>query len=138
VPPLWALPAGLGDILVAATVPWVARDVETPRGVRRAIVWNLVGMVDLVVAVGLGIMTNPGPAHVFDTLPSSVMLTRFPLVLVPAFLVPLAFALHVVSLWQLFGGRWAHPSPTGGPGRVSPPHPASRRGVEQGDGTLRL
>jgi hypothetical protein len=101
VPPLWALPAGIGDILVAATAPWVARNLETPRGRRRAIVWNLLGMVDLVVAVGLGVMTNPGPAHVFDTAPTSVLLTRFPLVLVPAFLVPLAFTLHVVSLWQL-------------------------------------
>jgi hypothetical protein len=109
VPPLWALPAGIGDILVAATAPWVARNVETPRGRRRAIVWNLLGMADLVVAVGLAITTNPGPAHVFDTTPSSVMLTRFPLVLVPTFLVPLAFTLHVVSLWQLLGGRWAHP-----------------------------
>jgi hypothetical protein len=106
-PPLWALPAGMGDILIAATAPWVARVVETERGRHRAILWNLLGMADLVVAVGLGIMTNPGPAHVFDTLPASVLLTRFPLVLVPTFLVPLAFTLHVVSLWQLLGGTWA-------------------------------
>ena len=33
-------------------------------------------------------------------------LIEFPLALVPTFLVPLAFALHVVSLWQLFGGTW--------------------------------
>ena len=31
VPALWALPAGIGDILVAVTAPWVARDVDTPR-----------------------------------------------------------------------------------------------------------
>jgi hypothetical protein len=109
VPPLWALPAGIGDILVAATAPWVSRNLESRQGRRHAIIWNLLGMVDLVVAIGLGIATNPGPAHVFDTVPSSVMLTRFPLVLVPTFLVPLAFTLHVVSLWQLLGGRWAHP-----------------------------
>jgi hypothetical protein len=29
------------------------------------------------------------------------MLTRFPLVLMPSFLVPLAFALHVIALTQL-------------------------------------
>jgi hypothetical protein len=101
VPPLWALPAGIGDILVAATAPWVAGKLETPQGRHRAILWNLLGMADLVVAVGLGVMTNPGPAHVFDTVPTSVLLTRFPLVLVPTFLVPLAFTLHVVSLWPL-------------------------------------
>jgi hypothetical protein len=107
VPALWALPAGIGDILVAATAPWVARRVDTARGRRRAIIWNLLGMADLIVAVGLGIMTNPGPAQVFHTSPTAEMLTRFPLALVPTFLVPLAFTLHVISLSQLIGGTWA-------------------------------
>jgi hypothetical protein len=34
------------------------------------------------------------------------LVTRIPLALVPTFLVPLAVALHVISLWQLFGGPW--------------------------------
>jgi hypothetical protein len=110
VPALWALPAGIGDILVAATAPWIARNLETLRGRRRAIAWNLLGMVDLVVAVALGVMTNPGAAQVFMTVPTSEMLTHFPLALVPTFLVPLAFTLHVISLWQLLGGTWARPS----------------------------
>jgi hypothetical protein len=63
-------------------------------------------MADLVVAVALGVMTSPGPAHVFRTTPTSEFATQFPLALVPTFLVPLAFTLHVVSLWQLLGGRW--------------------------------
>ena len=63
-----------------------------------------------IVAVGLGIMTNPGPTQVFYTTPTSEMVTRFPLALVPTFLVPLAFILHVISLWQLLGGTWARQS----------------------------
>jgi hypothetical protein len=110
-PALWALPAGIGDVLVGIAAPWIARGVETPRGRRRAIIFNLLGMVDLVVAVGLGIMTSPGPAQVFHTTPTSEMATRFPLALVPTYLVPLAWTLHVVSLWQLVGGSWA-PAPT--------------------------
>jgi hypothetical protein len=35
---------------------------------------------------------------------------HFPLVLVPAFLVPSAFALHVISLTQLRGGNWTLPA----------------------------
>ncbi len=105
-PALWALPAGIGDVIVGAAAPWIARDVETPQGRRRAIIFNLFGMADLVVAVGLGTMTSPGPAQVFETTPTSELVTQFPLALVPTFLVPLAFALHVVSLWQLFGGTW--------------------------------
>ena len=30
-PALWALPAGIGDIIVGAMAPWIARRVDTPR-----------------------------------------------------------------------------------------------------------
>ena len=43
-PALWALPAGIGDILIAVTAPWIARHVDSVRGKRRAIIWNLLGM----------------------------------------------------------------------------------------------
>jgi len=85
VPALWALPAGLGDLLVGATAPWVARGLEHPGGRRRAIAWTLFGMADLVVAVALGVMTNPGPTQVFYTIPNAELLTQYPLALVPAF-----------------------------------------------------
>ncbi len=114
-PALWALPAGIGDIIVGAMAPWIAARVETPQGRRDAIIFHLFGMADLVVAVGLGVMTSPGAAQVFHTTPTSELATRFPLVLVPTFLVPLAFVLHVISLWQLLGGSWG-------------PHPAALRG----------
>ena len=110
-PALWALPAGVGDILVGATAFRVARGVHAAHGRPRAIVFNLFGLVDLVVAVGLGIMTSPGPLRVFQTTPTSELATRFPLVLVPAFLVPLAFMLHLVSLWQMFAGSWVDARP---------------------------
>jgi|SRR5262245_8819329 len=118
VPALWALPAGIGDIIVGVTAPWVARDVETLRGRRRAVIWNLFGMADLIVAVGLGIMTSPGPTQVFHTVPTSELMAHFPLALVPTFLVPLAFVLHVASLWQLLGGTWeSHPAVSLAPSR---------------------
>ena len=106
-PALWALPAGIGDVIVGVAAPWIARRVDTPQGRRAAIIFNLFGMADLVVAVGLGVMTSPGPAQVFYTTPTSELATRFPLALVPTLLVPLAFVLHVISLSQLLGGTWA-------------------------------
>jgi hypothetical protein len=105
-PALWALPAGLGDVLVGATALWVARGLEHPGGKPRAIVWTLFGMADLVVAVALGVMANPGPTQLFHTIPNAELLTQYPLALVPAFLVPLAFTLHVASLLQLWRGTW--------------------------------
>src|SRR4030088_3276738 len=43
VPALWAVPAGVGDVLVGATAPWVARGLEHSGGRRRAIAWTLFG-----------------------------------------------------------------------------------------------
>lgn len=106
VPALWALPAGLGDVFVGITAPWVARGLDRPGGRRRAIAWTLFGMADLIVAVALGVMTNPGPTQVFYPTPNAELLTQYPLALVPTLLVPLAFTLHVASLLQLTRGRW--------------------------------
>jgi hypothetical protein len=106
-PALWALPAGIGDVFVGATAFRVARGVATPTGRRRAVIFNLLGMLDLIVAVGLGITTSEGPLRLFHTVPTSELATRFPLVMVPTFLVPLAFTIHVISLTQLLRGSWA-------------------------------
>jgi hypothetical protein len=100
-PALWAIPAGVGDVLIGAAALPVAARLDAPGGRRRAIVFNLLGVLDLVVAIGLGITVNPGPAQLFHTTPGAELLTRFPLALVPGFLVPLAFMVHFVSLWQL-------------------------------------
>ena len=106
-PAVFAVPAGAGDILIGATAFWIASGVGTAAGRRPAIVFTLLGMLDLVVAVTLGMMTTPGPTLVLHTVPSGEVLTQFPMALVPSFLVPLAFALHIVSLWQLVRGSWA-------------------------------
>jgi hypothetical protein len=105
-PARWAIPAGVGDILVGALAFPVAGRLDSPGGVGRAIGFNLFGLADLMAAVALGMMTSPGPVQVFHTVPTSELVTHFPLALVPAFLVPMAFMLHIVSLWQLFGLRW--------------------------------
>ncbi|MGE5801908.1 MAG: hypothetical protein ACM358_06600 [Gemmatimonadota bacterium] len=104
-PAVWALPAGLGDVLVGSTAFWVASRVHAPGGKRLATIFNLVGLADLVVAVGLGVTTSP-PLQVFRTTPTAELITHFPLALVPGFLVPLAVMVHVVSLWQLSGRPW--------------------------------
>jgi hypothetical protein len=107
VPALWALPAGLGDVAIGATAFWVAGRLDEPGGARRAVAFNLLGLLDLVVAVGLGMTISPGPTQLFQLTPSGEVLTHFPLVLVPTFLVPLAVMVHVVSLRQLLGATWS-------------------------------
>ena len=78
VPALWALPAGLGDIAIGATAFWVAGRLDAPGGTRRAVIYNLLGLLDLVVAVGLGTTISPGPTQLFTLTPSGEGLTHFP------------------------------------------------------------
>ena len=108
-PVLWALPSGVGDVIVGSTAFWVASRFDQPGGKRLAIAFNIFGLCDLVVAIGLGVTTNPGPAQLFHTTPTAEIMTRFPMALVPTYLVPLAFVLHIVSLWQILGRSWGRP-----------------------------
>lgn len=113
-PWVFAGPAGLGGVLVALTAWPVAARVEAdPLGsgpVLRA--WHLLGLADLAVAMTLGALTGPGPLHLLaPTLPSTAI-THFPLVLTPAFLVPLSLALHLAT-WPRKGS--AEPGRVPGP-----------------------
>lgn len=106
-PPLFALPAGLGDIATGLAAPFVARRLHEPGGRSSALIWNMFGLLDLVVALALGATINPGPGQLFPTTPSAVPTTEFPLALIPAFYVPLSMVLHILSLRYLLGARTA-------------------------------
>ncbi len=101
-PPLFAWPAGLGDIAIGLTAPWVAFAIARRAGFAAGplfVGWNLFGMLDLVVAVGLGALSSSlatGAAGEVTTAP----MARLPLVLIPAFLVPLFLMLHLAALFQ--------------------------------------
>ena len=100
-PAVFAIPAGAGDVLIGLTAFWAAASLRSGR-LGPALAWNLLGILDLVAAVGLGITTTPGPLHLINASPSTVLLSTLPLVMVPTFLVPLSFLIHVVSLRHLF------------------------------------
>jgi hypothetical protein len=96
-PPVFALPAGLGDIAVGIAALAVARGAARGRAVR----FHLLGALDLVVAVSIGVLAGLGPSRVLVTDPSTEAIGLLPLVLVPTTAVPLALALHVVALAKL-------------------------------------
>src|SRR5215471_12385965 len=56
-PGLFAFPAGLGDMAIGFTAPWILlgliRDSSFVTS-RRYMIWNILGITDLVVAVSLG------------------------------------------------------------------------------------
>ncbi|HEV8618811.1 MAG TPA: hypothetical protein VGQ70_04890 [Candidatus Udaeobacter sp.] len=89
--------AGWGDIFVGATalpVAWLAY--RRPANARPIIwIWNLVGLVDLMAAVGLGVISSPGPQRLIFAEPGSAIMTTLPWLLIPGFLVPLLFTVHI-------------------------------------------
>jgi hypothetical protein len=101
---IFALPAGAGDTLVGLLALPVAAYVRaTPRAARSwAVAWNVLGIVDLVDAVFLGVLSTPGPLQLIAATasgPSPIL--AYPLVMIPAFAVPSSILLHAVSLRQL-------------------------------------
>ncbi len=100
----FALPAGIGDILVGLAAPFVAYRVATGKPGARglAVVWNLLGMADLILAVALGNLTASGPLGLIPVTVHSDIIVDFPLVLIPAFGVPLALLMHIYTLRSLF------------------------------------
>jgi len=89
--------AGWGDIFVgamAAPVAWLAyRQIANARAI--VWTWNLIGIADLIAAVGLGVMSSPGPLRLIFAEPSSAIMTTLPWLLIPGFLVPLLFMVHI-------------------------------------------
>jgi hypothetical protein len=98
-PGIFANPAGWGDIFIGLTAPWVALKLAQPGHKTGFIVWNALGILDLVNAVAMGTASrvlNPG-------LTAGAM-TVLPLSIVPTFLVPLFFILHMIAISQ--ARRW--------------------------------
>ena len=101
-PGSFAWPAGLGDIAIGVTAPWVAHALVRRPGFaisRVFVVWNLLGILDLVVAVSVGGLSSAlasGAAGEVTTGP----MAQLPLVLIPAYLVPLFVMLHLAALFQ--------------------------------------
>lgn len=95
-PALFAWPAGYGDVFVGVTAPLVALWLAVPRHRLNLIAWQILGITDLVVAVGLGTtarLINPASTPM-------LALTVLPLSLIPTFLVPLFLIIHMISISQ--------------------------------------
>jgi hypothetical protein len=89
--------AGWGDIFVGITAPVVAWLAYRQAANLRPIIWiwNLIGTIDLLAAVGLGVTSSPGPARLIFAEPSSAIMSTLPWLIIPGFLVPLLFAVHI-------------------------------------------
>src|SRR5499427_5591017 len=105
-PGFFALPAGIGDALVGVLAIPLALGLRSnsPLVRRLALGWNILGIVDLLNAVSMGVTSavvqlQAAPSTGSAAAGSSLVL--YPLVLVPTFGVPLALILHSLSIRQL-------------------------------------
>jgi len=102
-PGLFALPAGIGDVAVGLLAPVVAlayaRDAR--QNAVRVTTWNILGILDLVVAITTGFITSRSALFSYE--PANELIAIFPLVLIPVYLVPLSLLLHLASLAKLHG-----------------------------------
>lgn len=102
----FAIPTGVGDVLIGISAPLVAYLYARRTSYARAlaIFWNYLGIADLAMAISLGILTYSKP---FQTIPTEIPndpIALYPLIIIPVFAVPLSLLLHLFSLRALRKG----------------------------------
>lgn len=101
-PALFAIPAGVGDMVVAVMAPIAMRRFERGTDPRGLIWFSVAGMADLISALTLGALTGFQIVHVH---PTAGLNSQLPLALIPTAGVPLLMALHITTLRILFRSR---------------------------------
>jgi hypothetical protein len=101
-PAVFALPAGLGDMAIGVTAPWIILALIRQPGFAASgafVRWNVLGILDLIVAISIGTLSaffaTGAPGEI-----STAPMATLPLLLIPAFLVPLFLMLHITALMQ--------------------------------------
>jgi hypothetical protein len=101
-PAMFALPAGIGDMAIGVTAPFMILALLRQPGFAASsafIRWNVLGVLDLVVAISIGTVSTflaTGAPGEISTAPMAML----PLLVIPAFLVPLFLMLHIAALMQ--------------------------------------
>ena len=107
-PGLFAWPAGLGDVAIGLSTPLIVLALARQPGFahsRKFVVWNLLGMLDFVVAAGTSTLASGAFPGLFAGSVTAAPMEVWPLVLFPAFIVPLFAILHLTVFLQLWATR---------------------------------
>lgn len=101
-PAVFAQPAGWGDFFIGVTAPFVAFYLARPGHKKIFIAWNIAGIVDLVNAITLGVLSSSAVGVLRPSVSTDAM-TVLPLSLVPTFAVPLLLIVHFILMAQAMG-----------------------------------
>lgn len=85
------------DIYIGASAPIIALWASQGK-LKLARLWNVLGISTLTNVVVRAVMTAPGPLNHIHTQVPNLMMGRFPYLLIPGFLMPLAVVLHVLAI----------------------------------------
>ena len=97
----FAFPAGIGDMIIGLTaIPMALALRRDPEKARPwFILWNVFGLLDLVVAVGSGILHSESSLGLLaGSGPTTQIMTVLPRSLIPTFFVPLFISLHLLAI----------------------------------------
>lgn len=103
-PGFFAWPAGLGDIAIGLAAPYYAiRLANRPETAshRGFILWNWLGILDFVVALGTGIMASGAIPAITGSGATTAAMGVLPMAMLPGFFVPLFFMAHLAVLLQV-------------------------------------
>ena len=102
-PALFALPAGWGDIFIGSTAPLAALALASGRrkGVVIFVLWNVLGILDLVDGIVLGALIAAG---LLPTAIGTAPMSLFGMSLITVYMVPISLLLHFIGLSQLRKG----------------------------------
>jgi hypothetical protein len=98
-PATFAYSAGLGDMTIGITAPFVAWAVARKKISNGLLIaWQVAGIADLVSAVTLGALSSDSRIGFLAHGATSQMMGRLPMSLVPTFLVPLMAIMHLMVI----------------------------------------
>ncbi len=102
-PIVFAAPAGLGDVAVGLFAVGVTAAVARRTAGWRKASWALIaaGMIDFVFAIGTGLLSVSGGLLHFAGAPGSDMMLAYPMILIPAYLVPIFMIAHLIAWIKL-------------------------------------
>ena len=102
-PGLFAWPAGVGDVLVGLSAPWVVlaliRDPAFAAS-RAFVVWNVLGLADFAVAGATATLASGAIPGLVAGGVTSAPMEIWPLNMFPSFIVPLFAIAHLTALFQ--------------------------------------
>ncbi len=91
------------DILTGLSAPLIAyyclSENKWPR--ITAILWNFAGLLLVTNIFLTAFLSTPGPARQFFNEPANTIVAYFPFIWIPAFIVPFAYFMHILSIKQI-------------------------------------